>query len=74
MRLHSLAASWLAGYPAKGPGFFVQDVDLKAMRMETIRPFIGKIKGMDTNLTMLTLGWEVSCVCEFVEFQSGAES
>lgn len=52
-----------SGYPAKGPGFFAQDVDLKAMRMETIRPFLGKIKGVDTNLTMLSIGnhsWDLT--------------
>ncbi|CAE7203246.1 CFAP99 [Symbiodinium sp. CCMP2456] len=52
-----------SGYPAKGPGFFAQAVDLKAMRMETIRPFLGKIKGMDTNLTMLSIGnhsWDLT--------------
>ena len=54
--LRALLESW-AGMPTKGNGFFAQDVDLSAMRMETIRPsFLGKMEGMATNLTMLTLG------------------
>ena len=41
------------GMPMKGEGFFAQDVDLKALRIETVRSFL---LGLSTNLTTLSVG------------------
>jgi len=49
--------SFDTGYASIGKGYFAQDADEKAMRVETLRPFLG-VEQLLTNLTTLSLGNE----------------
>jgi len=49
--------SFDTGYPAIGNGFFAQDLNEKALRSETLRPFPGT-EQLLTNMTSLILGDE----------------